>query len=158
MTPAGAEFIDEARLRIETRLPLAQPPQQVWDVLVDNEGWPSWFRSCKAARTTSDPPHGVGTTRWAHVDIFKVNERIIAWDEPTRWGFTILDANLPVADTIVEILQLEPDGGGTQLTYTFAVNLKPWCRPLTPVFKWKFERLFRSSLAGLQPHLNSLAD
>jgi len=156
MTPAEAEFVDGAPLRIDTVLSLNQPPEQVWEVLVDTERWPEWFGSCKAARSTSDPPDGLGSTRWVHVDLFKVNERIIVWDAPRSWGFTILDANLPVADTVVELVKLEPVADGTQLTYTFAIALKPWFRPLTRVFKWKFGRLFETSLIGLQPHLDQL--
>ncbi len=156
MTPGEVDFIETAALRIDTELRLRQPPQLVWDVLVDNERWPEWFTNCKAARTTSEPPHGVGSTRWVQVDLFKVNERFIAWDEPRRWGFTLLDANLPVAETVVELVELEPDGDGTRLTYRFAGALKPWLRPLGPVFRWQFTRLFRKSLAGLQPHLDRL--
>jgi uncharacterized protein YndB with AHSA1/START domain len=156
MTPAGIEFADDAPLKVETVLSLRQSPQQVWDVLVDNEGWPRWFRSCKAAHTTSEPGVGVGSTRWAHVDQFKVNHRFVVWDEPRQLGFTNLDANLPIADTVVELITLEGAADGTQLTYTFAVALKRWLRPLTPVFRWQFTRLFRRSLDGLQPHLDSI--
>lgn len=156
MTPAEADFVDRAPLRIDTVVLLKQTPEQVWEVLVDTERWPEWFGSCKAARATSVPPDGVGATRWVHVDLFKVNERIIVWDEAQRWGFTILDANLPVADTVVELVMLEPVADGTRLTYTSAIALKPWLRPLTPVFRWKFRRLFETSLVGLQPHLDQL--
>jgi hypothetical protein len=96
----------------------------------------------------------VGSTRWVHVDLFKVNERFLVWDEGERWAFTILDANLPLADTVVELVQLSPDGNGTRLVYTFSVALKPWLRPLTTIFRWKFTRMFRSSLAGLGPYLD----
>jgi uncharacterized protein YndB with AHSA1/START domain len=156
MTPAGVDFIDRAPLRVDTVVLLKQTPQQVWDVLVDTERWPDWFRSCTAARATSDPPDGVGSTRWIHVELFKVNERIIVWDEAKRWGFTLLDANLPVADTIVELATLEPIADGTRLTYTFAIAPKPWLRPLKSVMRWKFHRMFGSSLAGLQPYLDGL--
>lgn len=156
MTQAGPEFADTAPLRIDTEITLRHTPQQVWDVLTDNERWPEWFKSCKAARTTSDDPAGIGSTRWVHVDQFKVNERFIAWDEPRQWGFTIVDANMPIADTVVELVTLEPADDGTRLTYTFAGALKPWLRPLTPLFRWQFPRLFSSSLEGLQPHLDDL--
>lgn len=157
MTPAKTEYVDTAPLRIDTVLALAQSPDKVWEVLVDSERWPEWFRSCNAARVTSEPPHGVGSTRWVHVDLFKVNHRIIEWDFPRRWGFTSLDANIPVADTVVELVTLEPDGDGTLLTYSFAATLKPWLRPLTPVFRWKFTKLFESSIDGLQPYLDQHA-
>ncbi|MDJ0768950.1 MAG: SRPBCC family protein [Ilumatobacter sp.] len=155
MTQADVDFVDRAPLVITTELSLRQPPQAVWDVLTDNESWPDWFRSCKACRTTSEARTGVGSTRWIHVDLFKVNERIIAWDEPHRWGFTLVDANVPIAETVVELAELTPDGNGTKIVYRFAVELKPWMRPLRPVMRWRFERLFASSLAGLQPYLDA---
>ncbi len=157
MTPAGVEFVETAPFRIRTTLRLTHPPQAVWDVLADNEGWPEWFVSCKAARTTSETPDGVGSTRWVHVDQFKVNERFIAWDEPERWGFTIIDANMPLAETVVELVHLHPDGDGTSLTYDFTARLRGWARPLTPILKWRFTRMFSKSLAGLQPRLDELA-
>ena len=155
LTPAGVDFVDDAPLTVETVLTLRQPPQRVWDVLADNDSWPNWFTSCKSARTTSEPGVGVGATRSMHVDLFKVDERFIVWDEPRKWAFTIVEANMPIADTVVEVASLEAHDGGTRLTYTFAGALKPWLRPLTPVFRWRFERLFRKSLAGLQPYLDS---
>ena len=154
MTPAEADFIDKAPLRIDTKVLLTHSPEEVWQVLIDTERWPDWFGACKAAHATSSPPDGVGATRWVHVDLFKVNHRIIAWDEARRYGFTSLDANLPVAETVVEIVTLEPTPDGTQLTYTFTAALKPWTKPLTPVLRSKFTRLFATSLAGLQPYLD----
>ncbi len=154
MTPGELDFVERAPLRVVTEVSLRHSPRQVWEVLVDNERWPEWFRACKAARTTSATRHGVGSTRWVHVDLFKVNERFIVWDEGERWGFTIVDANLPLADTVVELVQLSPDGDGTRLVYTFSIALKPWLRPLTGVFRWKFTNMFRSSLAGLGPYLD----
>ncbi len=154
MTPGGLDFVDRAPLRVVTEVSLRQPPQQVWDVLVDNERWPEWFSACAAARTTSDVATGVGSTRWVHVDIFEANERFIVWEEPEQWGFTLLDANLPLADTVVELARLTPDGAGTRLTYTFAVAPKPWFRPLTPIFRRQFSGMFRTSLVGLQPSLD----
>jgi uncharacterized protein YndB with AHSA1/START domain len=158
MTPAQADFVDSAPLRIDTVLSLRQAPDEVWDVLVDTEHLPEWFRSCSAARVTSEAPHGVGSTRWVNVDMFKVNHRIIVSEKPKQWGFTTLDANLPVADTVVELVTLDPDGNGTKLTYSFAIALKPWLRPLTSVFRWRFTQLFESSLAGLQPYLDEVAE
>lgn len=157
MTPAGVEFVETAPFKIRTTLRLAHPPQAVWNVLADNERWPEWFVSCKAARSTSEPPHGVGSTRWVQVDQFKVDERFIAWDEPERWGFTLIDANVPLAETVVELVTLQPDGDGTSLTHDFAAELKPWAKPLAPILRWRFTRMFAKSLAGLQPHLDAHA-
>lgn len=154
MTPGGLDFIERAPLRVVTEVSLRHSPQQVWDVLVDTERWPEWFRACRAARTTSEGAPGVGSTRWVHIDLFKVNERFIVWDEPERWGFTLLDGNLPLADTVVELARLEPAGDGTRLVYTFSIALKPWFRPLTSILRWKFSSMFSSSLAGLEPYLD----
>jgi uncharacterized protein YndB with AHSA1/START domain len=154
MTPAEADFIDRAPLRIDTEVSLTHSPEEVWQVLIDTERWPEWFRALKSARATSNPADGVGATRWVHVDLFKVNHRIIAWDEARRWGVTSLDANIPIAETVVEVATLVPTPGGTQLTYTFSAALKPWAKPLTPVLKSKFTRLFATSLAGLQPYMD----
>jgi hypothetical protein len=156
MKPAGIDFVETAGVRIGSRCVGVALAQRVWDALVDTERWPEWFRGFKAARNTSETFDGVGSSRWVHVDMFKGNERFIVWDEPRQWGFTGLDANLPFFESVVEVATLKPKPTGTTLSWTFAVTLKPWARPLTPLLKWQFSRLLPAGLAGLDPYLDGL--
>ena len=154
LVPRDLDFADTAPLRVFTVVTVTGTADEVWAVLVDNPRWPEWFADAKACRSTSEPPPGVGSTRWIHVDLFKVNELFIAWEPPTLWAFTIRDANLPGFHSVVERAELEAlDGGRVRITYTMAVELKVWMRPLTPILRWKFRRLFARSLAGMDTQL-----
>jgi uncharacterized protein YndB with AHSA1/START domain len=82
LTPRDIDFVEQAPVRITTNVELSATPEEVWAVLTDNERWPEWFPAAKACTTTSDPAEGVGSTRWVHFDLFKVNERFIVWDNP----------------------------------------------------------------------------
>jgi uncharacterized protein YndB with AHSA1/START domain len=84
LTPRETDFIDVAPIQLATVATVAATPEEVWAVIADNERWPERFEAAKACRTTSDVAGGVGSTRWIHVDLFKVTERFIAWDPPRR--------------------------------------------------------------------------
>ena len=124
LTPRDTDFIDSASIRLTTVATVNATPAEVWAVLTDNERWPEWFPAAKECRTTSAEAQGVGSTRWIHFDLFKVNERFVAWEPPRRWAFTILDANLPGLVSVVEQALIEPAGDGkTVLTYVLAADV-----------------------------------
>jgi len=157
LTPRETDFVADAPFRLCNEVTLTATPEEAWAVLTDNERWPEWYVPAKECRTTSDVATGVGATRWAHVDLFKVNERIVAWEEPTRWSFTILDANLPGFESVVEDFALSAVGEDrTHVTYTFGCELKAWMRPLTPILKWRLGGILSSGIQGLQGQIDKL--
>ncbi len=122
----------------------------MWQVIADNERWPEWFPAAKACRTTSRQAEGVGATRWIHFDMFKANERFIAWDRLHRWAFTITDASLPGAVSVVEQALIEPvEAGKTAVTYVYAAEWALWARPMAFILRRRLTRLFKEGLAGL---------
>jgi len=151
LTPRNTDFVDTAPIRITTVVTAKATPEEVWAVMADNERWPEWFNAAKSCRTTSDVSGGVGSTRWIHVDLFKVNERFIAWDPPRRWAFTILDVNLPGVVSVVEHALIEPVGTGeTRVTYVMASEVAPYLRPLVPILRWRLTGMFKKGLAGIE--------
>jgi uncharacterized protein YndB with AHSA1/START domain len=157
LTPVDTSFIADAPFRLENELIVEATPADVWAVVIDTARWPEWFPDCNAARPTSDPAAGVGATRWVHMDLFKVNERIVAWEEPQRWGFTLLDANLPGIESVAEEIVITPVGDGrTRVTYRFGGKLKPWMRPTTFIFRARLDPMFKKGLAGLKAHIEEM--
>jgi uncharacterized protein YndB with AHSA1/START domain len=157
LTPREPDFIDTASELITTEVVAAASPEEVWAVFTDNERWPEWFPAAKSCRTTSDQAEGVGSTRWIHFDLFKVNERFVAWDPPRRWAFTILDANLPGIVSVVEQAIIEPvDEHQTRVTYTLAADLASYMRPLVPMLRWRLGSLFKKGLAGIDDQVAKL--
>jgi uncharacterized protein YndB with AHSA1/START domain len=157
LTPREVDFVDTAPIQITTNVTVNGTPEEVWAVLIDNERWPEWFSAAKECRTTSDEPQGVGSTRWIHVDLFKVNERFVAWDPPHRWAFTILDLNLPGVISVVERALIKPTGEGkTEVSYTMASEVAPYLRPLVPLLRWRLSAMFAKGLAGIEQRVAGL--
>jgi uncharacterized protein YndB with AHSA1/START domain len=157
LAPRDLDFIDSASTRIVTRVEVEATPDEVWKVITNNERWPEWFPAAKACHTTSPQAQGVGTTRWIHFDLFKVNERFIAWERPRRWAFTILDANLPGAVSVVEQVLTEPLAGGkTAVTYVYAADWAPWARPVVPILRRRLVGLLKQGLGGIQGQVVAL--
>ena len=151
LIPRETDFIDEADQRVVTEATVKATPEEVWTVFADNERWPEWCPAAKACRTTSERAEGVGSARFMHFDLFKVNERFVAWDQPRQWAFTILDANLPGITSVVEHASFEPVGDDeTKVTYTIAADLAGYMKPLAPVLRWRLSRLFRQTLDGIE--------
>ena len=151
LTPRDTDFVESASTQVTTIVEVKATPNEVWAVLTDNERWPEWFPAAKACRTTSESPEGVGATRWMHFDLFKVNERFVAWEPPTRWAFTILDANLPGIVTVVEQAVIEPVSDvSTRVTYVLAADVAPYMRPVVPFLKWRLGKLFAQGLPGIE--------
>lgn len=151
LIPRDTDFVDTAPIRITTVVTAKATPEEVWAVMADNERWPEWFEGMKSCRTTSDASGGVGSTRFVHVDLFRVNERFVAWDPPHRWAFTILDVNLPGVVSVVEHALIEPVGtGDTRVTYVMASEVAPYLRPLVPILRWRLAGMFKKGLAGLE--------
>lgn len=157
ITPREPDFINTASERITTEITVAASPEEVWAVLSDNERWPEWFPAAKACRTTSDQVGGLGSTRWIHFDLFKANERFVAWEPPSRWAFTVVDVNLPGVVAVVEQATLEPVGNDeTHLTYVFAADTAAYLRPFVPILRWRLASLFKQGLAGIDGQVAKL--
>ena len=157
LTPRDTDFVDSASTRIVTRVEVEASPDEVWQVIANSERWPEWFPATKACRTTSPQVEAIGATRWIHFDLFKVNERFVAWDRPRRWAFTILDANVPGAVSVVEqALTERAEGGKTALTYVYAADWAPWARGMVPILRRRLARLFSEGLAGIQGQVAKL--
>ena len=97
--------------------------EEVWAVIADHRSWPRWFGGVKTCEPTSDPDHGVGSTRRVTLDGgLAVDERFIAWDEPELWAFTGVEAP-PVFSALVERVTLKELGPRlTEVTYRMAIR------------------------------------
>jgi len=124
LTPKPTEWIAEAPVLIEKSITIDAPIDHVWQQLADSEGWVDWFPGARECRFTSSTPHGVGSTRFVHMDQFKVNERITAWEPGRRWGMTVLDVNVPILAAMAEEALISDDrSGGTIVNFRIGVEL-----------------------------------
>jgi carbon monoxide dehydrogenase subunit G len=132
---------------------VAAPRAAVFAALVEPGGWKDWFPSVRAARYASPPPHGVGTIREADVAGTHWIEEMIAWDEGTRWAWTVTRASVPLAKAQVEAFELEDAGGGTRVRWTLAMEPRLLARLGSPFAGRTIDRLLRRATDNLGRHL-----
>lgn len=121
------------------------PAEKVFPLLTGDR-FEEWLPDLKGMQWTSAAPHGVGSTREVHLKALSVKERILAWDEGRRFGFVIEAITLPLVRWMTEDMRLEPRGEGA-CTFHYTVRYEPvtWLRPVHPVVRLVFGRMFRKA-------------
>ena len=107
------------------------------------------------ASYTTAPPYGIGTIREADVGGTRWVEEMIAWDEPARFGWTVVRASVPFATAQVECFELADRGTGTRVRWTFAVEPRLLARLGGPFFGRTLARLLHRAMDDLGRHLRA---
>jgi Polyketide cyclase / dehydrase and lipid transport len=130
--------------RFPIRLPV--PPARVWESLASDESLAAWGLGVRRLTWTSPRPFGVGTTREVVLPLssMTVREHFFRWDEGSGYSFYVEAANRPGLRQFAENYVIEPDGDGSLLTWTIALEpkraLAPAMKVLGPVNKVAFGR------------------
>lgn len=153
--PEGVGFVAEAPVRAVATRDIDASPEAVFDAIADADSWPVWFPGMRRCTWLTSPPHQIGSQRRVVVGPLRLDERFVVWDRPRRWGFTFTGSNLPLADAGVEVVDLDPVGTATRVTYTMALApprlLTPGVRLSVPVI----ERTLAAGLKGLERYLGA---
>ena len=106
-----------AKYGIEVSARSAAPPQTVWRLLADQEGWPRWAPLGKVIRDLDGAPEpdGVGAERRIVKYGLTTRERITAFEPPHRLTYVLL-SGLPLRNYAAEV-SLEADDGGTLIRW-----------------------------------------
>ncbi|WP_067901090.1 SRPBCC family protein [Nocardia vaccinii] len=127
-------FLATAARRYVHTVDIAAGPQDVWDMLTADDALVSWSAVITASKWISPRPFGVGTTRLVTLGgVVRLEERFYRWEEGERMTFTVDAASIPGLKRFAEDLVLRPAPGGTQLTWTFALEGNPLLQPLLSV-------------------------
>lgn len=153
--PETPDFVDRAPLRVVIHQHLTASPDIVFTALADTPNWTAWWPGMTRAEWTSTQHGGLGAERRVNVRGLKVQERFIAWDPGERWGFTFLGTNVPLARAGVELVELTPDGAGTNLRYTMALEPPRFLGPVIRALRSRFETGIGEGVAGLDRYLRS---
>ena len=74
-------------------------PQDVFDYATDPNNDPNWLSGTQSSQWTSDPPHGVGSTRESVVGFLgrriESTSEITHWDKPHTYGFRTTGGPIP---------------------------------------------------------------
>lgn len=136
LEPADAGLFDTAPMIYRFPMRLAASPQRVWESLVSDNSVADWGPGVKSVTWTTPHPFGAGTEREVHLaaGLAKVRERFFRWDESPGilgYSFYAYEASFPMMQRFAENYVLEPDGDGTLLTWTLAIEPKPkFARPM----------------------------
>jgi uncharacterized protein YndB with AHSA1/START domain len=105
-----------ASFRIERDV--AAPPEIVFEVLTDHEGYASitQLRKSVLEREGESAPNGVGAIRSLHSVGPALREEVVAYEPPHRFSYKLL-SGLPVRDHLGTV-ELTAADGGTHMTYT----------------------------------------
>ena len=123
------------------------PPERVWEVLVEVEGWLRFAPHFKSIERKDEGSFALGskvkvTPRWSTGSIWEVTEfeegRSFTWEADAHPGVHV------VADHVVE-----PDGDGTRATLSLTSS-RPLAALLAPVLVIIFRRPLRQVAEGVK--------
>jgi len=154
--PVGLDFIERAAVVAVVDVHVDASPAQVWRVLNETERWTEWFEGMKECRVTSASWDGVGSTRYVKVGPLGVDERIVVWEPDTKWGFTVEKLSVTgwIAKRMLEVVDIEPDGTGSKLTYTGALDPVPWLKPMRSMLKKQLTTAWQTSLPKIDTQVD----
>jgi Polyketide cyclase / dehydrase and lipid transport len=148
--PCDLDFCERSPHRMVTEAVLPLDPGPAFDLIASDRELGAWLHDFVACRWTSDPPHGVGSTREVELRMMRVRERFLAWDPGERLTFTFTASTLPLMKRAVEDLRLTPLGPArTRLRWTVHYELRAWAAPLDGIARIVFGRLFARSAENL---------
>ncbi len=157
MTRRPAEWTDTAPIKAQAQRAIPATPQEIWDVLCDHAGWTEWFPRLQGARPTGGD--GLGSTRTVRVANADIHEEFIVWDEPTSWGFTVVEAGGPlgrVASSLNERVDIVDLGDGrASVTYVMAFEPRAWSGPIVKAATRGLGKNLERALAGLEQTIAS---
>ena len=146
-------FLDRAPVVHVAEAVIAAPQHAVFAAIAEPRGWADWFPGVRDASYTTPPPFGVGTIREADVGGTRGVEELIAWEDPTRWAWTVLRTSVPFARAQVELFEFMEAADGTRVRWTLALEPRLLARLAAPLTRRTMPRLLRQAMANLATRL-----
>ena len=153
----GLDFVEHAPLRFVFGTDVGAPPAEVFAAIsADPSTWTAWFPGFRDGGYEGPTPYGVGTRRWVRVGRGGYYETMMAWDAPNRWTYRVDESDARVANALVEewTISRQP-GGGSLVTWTFAVDPSPVLRLTGPLGSVVIGSLFRRAMRNLDRRIRS---
>lgn len=158
LDPVDVDFAETASHLVRVERIVDATPERLWDALVETTGWTEWFPTMSRADSPAQQAT-LGTERTVKVGGLVAHERVVVADQPTRWGFTLLHTNLPIAKRMLDLVDLEDVGDEaaprTRVRYVGAFEPTWFTRPFAGLVKRSAARAWRHGLDGLAAHVGA---
>lgn len=132
----GLEFLQTAPLRLSFAGTLHAPPKAVFDAIAHDVGsLPQWYGAVVSAEYGGDSSlsYGIGTKRRVKlVGGVAFHEEVIAWDDPTRYGYRVERTTVPGIRAMAEEWAVVETPAGTRVVWTLALDA---ARPVAMAFR-----------------------
>lgn len=153
MTHRTLDWIDQAPVKVTEERRIGVSVERVWQAIADHEGWADWFGAITRVERIGSG-EGVGSGRRVFLKGgMKAEEEFLVWEPDQRFAFVLTSSSMPGMRSMVEDVQLLPDGeGATIVRYTQAVE-PAGARLMGPVLRTALPKGIQSGLAGLDKHL-----
>lgn len=155
LRPVTLDFFEDAPIRVRETALVAASPARVFEAFADVGSWPSWFPLMHRAEWISGRG-GLGSEREVALRLLGVyREKFIAWDEGSRFAFTMTASSSPLARAIGEDFQFREAEGGraTRISWTLAADPTWLGKGLEPALRGVMRRVFLRSGIALEKHL-----
>lgn len=104
---------------LEVTASSAAPPEQVWAVLAQVEGWSDWGEWDESAleRPGRPDPQGVGALRRFRAGRIKNLEEVVRFEPSTVLSYEVRESDIPMRDYHADVILSPTPAGGTSITW-----------------------------------------
>lgn len=150
----GLDFIERAGKTYVMEREVAAARLEVWELIVDPSSWAAWFPGVESASYgDSSEPYGIGTRRRARVGGHDYEEVIVAWEQGTRWAYSIVRATVPISTAQLECTELEDTEAGTRVRWILAADRRLLMWLLAPFLERHLRDLWSRAMRNLEAEL-----
>jgi hypothetical protein len=125
LKPVDDTFFERAPVLLVGRFEVARPAAEVWAELTSDDPL-AWCTLIDRIEWTSEPPHGVGSTRTVHalkgLNLFR--EHFFRWEEGRRKSFYVTESSAPLVRRFAEDYLVESDGAAA-CVFTWTIAYEP---------------------------------
>ena len=151
LEPCDESWLVTAPYRFHNEAVLDATAEEVFAIWADVEQWPKWFPDFVSARWLTEP--GYGAQREIRLTFLAGTEKFIAYDPGRRFCFYMEEFSLPLVSHMMEDYRLEPLEVGCRFTWDVYYRPKTIVRPLHPILRPIFAKMFRDGTSALQEYV-----
>ncbi len=153
MTPQGEDYLDSAAIQFSKSITINASLSTVWNIIDDSPGYPNWFPGVKWAKMEVETEKGVGSKRLAQLNSNKYYEEMIAYEKEVKWGFTMLESNSGLLETITEVIYLEQiNDSTTKVVVRGGYKTRGLANLMKNAVKKNVDKTWSSALEGLKSY------